>query len=240
VGCALCRRHHSNAAAPDTVATVKANVYVDGFNLYYSALRRRFPDCKWLDLRALVATLFPNDEVGRVLYFTARVSARPDDPQEATRQQMYLRALATRDIEIVLGQFRSGTRWMRRVQPCPNGTDCPVSEENVQVVATEEKGSDVNLASRLLIDAFRRDCELAIVLTNDTDLVEPIRIARDELGIRVALLSPSDSPARTLRDTVDVVKKVRHGPLHASQFPSVLGDDRGEIHRPRAWRPEKR
>jgi hypothetical protein len=126
---------------------MRANVYVDGFNLYYSALRRRFPDCKWLDVRTLAETLFPNDEIGRVLYFSARVISRPDDPQEATRQQMYFRALAARDVEIFLGQFRSGTRWMRRAEPCPRGADCPVSEENIRVLATEEKGSDVNLAS---------------------------------------------------------------------------------------------
>ena len=105
------------------------------------------------------------------------------------------------------------------------------------MLSTEEKGSDVNLASHLPIDAFRRDSEMAIVLTNDTDLVEPIRLARNELGVHLALLSPSDSPARSLRNTVDVVKKLRHGPLQASQFSDLLRDDRGEIHRPRAWRP---
>jgi hypothetical protein len=213
-----------------------ANVYVDGFNLYYSALRRRFPDCKWLDVRALAEMMFPNDEIERVLYFSARVIARPDDPQEATRQQMYFRALEARDVEIFLGQFRSGTRWMRRSEPCPRGVDCPVSAENIRVLSTEEKGSDVNLASHLLIDAFQHDCEMAIVLTNDTDLVEPIRLARDDLGLHPALLSPSDSPARSLRGTVEVVKKLRHGPLQASQLPDLLRDDRGEIHRPRAWR----
>ncbi len=200
-------------------------------------MRRRFQDCKWLDVRALAETLFPNDEIGRVLYFSARVIARPDDPQEATRQQMYFRALAARDVEIFLGQFRSGTRWMRRSEPCPRGADCPVSEENIRVMSTEEKGSDVNLASHLLIDAFRGDCEMAIVLTNDTDLVEPIRLARADLGLHLALLSPSDSPARSLRGTVDVVKKLRHGPLRASQLPDLLRDSRGEIHRPRLWRP---
>ncbi len=215
---------------------MRANVYVDGFNLYYSALRRRFPDCKWLDVRTLAETLFPHDEIGRVLYFSARVIARPDDLQEATRQQMYFRALAARDVEIVLGQFRSGARWMRRSEPCPRGADCPVGQENIRVLVTEEKGSDVNLASHLLLDAFQRDCEMAIVLTNDTDLVEPIRLARDDLGLHLGLLSPSENPARSLRDTVDVVKKLRHGPLQASQLPDLLRDERGEIHWPRAWR----
>lgn len=199
---------------------MKANVYVDGFNLYYSALRRRFQDCKWLDVRALAETLFPNDEIGRVLYFSARVIARADDPQEATRQQMYFRALAARDVEIFLGQFRSGTRWMRRSEPCPRGADCPVSGKNIRVLSTEEKGSDVNLASHLLIDAFRRDCEMAIVLTNDTDLVEPIRLARTDLGLHLALLSPSDSPARSLRGTVDVVKKLRRGRCKPASSPT--------------------
>lgn len=118
----------------------------------------------------------------------------------------------------------------------PRGVDCPVSAENIRVLSMEEKGSDVNLASHLLIDAFRHDCEMAIVLTNDTDLVEPIRLARNDLGLGLALLSPSDSPARSLRGTVEVVKKLRHGPLQASQLPDLLHDDRGQIHRPRAWR----
>jgi hypothetical protein len=94
------------------------------------------------------------------------------------------------------------------------------------VISTEEKGSDVNLAAHLLIDAFRGDCEMAIALTNDTDLVEPIRLARDDLGLHLALLSPSDSPARSLRGTVDIVKKLRHGPLRFSaQRPSRVSLD---------------
>ena len=127
---------------------------------------------------------------------------------------------------------------MRRAEPCPKGSDCPVSGDNVRVISTEEKGSDVNFASHLLIDAFRRDCEMAIVLTNDTDLVQPIRLARNELGLHLALLSPSANPARSLRTNADVLS-VRHGPLQASQLPDVLRDHRGEIHRPRAWRPVK-
>jgi uncharacterized LabA/DUF88 family protein len=217
---------------------VKAHVYVDGFNLYYSALRRRFPDCKWLDVRALAETLFPQDEILDIRYFSARVTARPENPREATRQQMYLRALTARGVDVHLGQFRSGGRWMRRVTPCPQGDGCP-SGENVQVIHTEEKGSDVNLASHLLLDAFRRSCELAIVVTNDTDLIEPLRIAREELGVRVALLSPSERPARSLCATADIVKKIRHGALRRSQLPPVLHDERGGIHRPRAWRPQE-
>lgn len=67
--------------------------YVDGFNLYYGALRGS--PHKWLDLEALSRRLLPKDEIRLVRYFTARITARPDDPQQAQRQETYLRALRT-------------------------------------------------------------------------------------------------------------------------------------------------
>jgi len=214
---------------------MRANVYVDGFNLYYSALRTRFPDCKWLDLNLLAATLFPTDTIQRVRYFTARISARPDDPQQVTRQQAYLRALAATGVHIHLGQFRHDRRYMRRAQACAD-PDCP-SGSTIEMLYTEEKGSDVNLATYLMRDAALKDCELAIVLTNDTDLLEPIRLARAEFGVRVILLSPAERPSTTLLGSVDAVKKLRRGALQACQLPTNLRDPKGDIHRPRSWRP---
>lgn len=54
---------------------------------------------------------------------------------------------------------------------------------------TEEKGSDVNLATYLLADAFRGDCQTAVVVTNDSDLAEPIRVISQELSIPVGLIN---------------------------------------------------
>lgn len=54
------------------------NVYVDGFNLFYGALRGS--PHRWLDLGALCSALLPNDEIRRIRYFTARVTSRPGDP----------------------------------------------------------------------------------------------------------------------------------------------------------------
>ena len=56
------------------------NVYVDGFNLYYGAVKgTRF---KWLDIAAVIRDVFPNNPVHRIRYFTAKVSGRPQDPQK--------------------------------------------------------------------------------------------------------------------------------------------------------------
>ena len=69
------------------------NLYIDGFNLYYRALKDT--PFRWLDLRKLAETLFPQDSINRVSYFTARLDVRPGNPGQAQRQLIYLRALAT-------------------------------------------------------------------------------------------------------------------------------------------------
>lgn len=217
---------------------MRANVYVDGFNLYYSALRWRFPDCKWLDVRALAQLLLSGEEVADVKYFTARVSSEPDNPNLHRRQQSYLRALAATGVEPIYGNFQTQTRWMRRETPCIT-PGCITAGARERVVYREEKGSDVNLGAHLLMDAFQKRCDLAAVITNDTDLLEPIRMAREELGIKIMLLAPNPRPAARLIAAVDGVRPIRHGALQAAQLPLTLRDHRGQIHRPREWRPEQ-
>ena len=85
------------------------NVYIDGFNLYYRALKDT--PFRWLDLRKLAEALFSLDTINKVCYFTARLDARPGNPAQPQRQQAYLRALATLPgFEIHYGTFRSGVR----------------------------------------------------------------------------------------------------------------------------------
>ena len=71
----------------------RAFVYIDGFNLYYGALKGTHE--KWLDLQAWCALLLPQHDVRGIVYCTARVTSRPDDPDSHVRQDAYLRALGT-------------------------------------------------------------------------------------------------------------------------------------------------
>lgn len=59
-----------------------------------------------------------------------------------------------------------------------------------EAVKTEEKGSGVNLASFLLLDAFQGDREVAVEISNDSDLKLPIEVARNELEIEVGIINP--------------------------------------------------
>jgi uncharacterized LabA/DUF88 family protein len=217
---------------------VRINVYVDGFNLYHRALRNaRAPDgstYKWLDLEKLAAQVLSNPAytIRRIRYFTARVRALPGDPQAPLRQQMYLRALATlSSVTVHFGFFQKSQKKMQLVKPLPDGTTM------VKVHKFEEKGSDVNLATYLLLDAFQNEYDGAAVVTNDSDLAEPIRIVRDILAKRVEVLDPCGD-GRTSAELARVAtfyKPVRLGAISASLFPDALTDAKGTFHKPPSW-----
>ena len=89
---------------------MRTRVYVDGFNLYYGALRGT--PFKWLDPVRVSALLLPSAcMVDKVLYFTARVSGSTDRYAPA-RQQVYLNALRTLpEVEVCFGNFLAKTVW---------------------------------------------------------------------------------------------------------------------------------
>jgi hypothetical protein len=96
----------SEVALPFLGTTLRTAVYVDGFNLFHS-----LPDgrrgVKWLDLRAMAqAVLQPSNKITLVRYFTARVTAPPNDPDMPTRQDVYLRALKAQGVVIHHGMFK--------------------------------------------------------------------------------------------------------------------------------------
>ncbi|MDR2984644.1 MAG: NYN domain-containing protein [Nocardiopsaceae bacterium] len=205
------------------------NVYVDGFNLYYGCLKGT--KYKWLNIDQLFRTLLPRHEIRRIRYFTARISARPDKPDSPTRQDAYLRALKTLpNVSIHMGKFLQSSVRMPLAHPRPG-------RKTVEVIKTEEKGSDVNLATYLLIDAFRGDSDFAVVVSNDSDLCEPIRLAHKEYKVPVGLLCPHKRTSYALSKLNPAfIKVIRPGPLSASQFPAIVKDGRGrKIHKPTSW-----
>lgn len=206
------------------------NIYIDGFNLYFSALRKS-PN-KWLNPEKLFTLLFPDDTIKRIKYFTARVKPRPDDPGQPVRQSTYLRALATvPSIEIIFGHYRSYAKWLPTAQSVRSGKKLKF----VEVIKTDEKGSDVNLAAHLMSDAFKKDFEQGVVVSNDTDLVEPVRFVHAELGLRVGIANAYQYPGKSLTDNADFFRLIRQGVLAASQFPDTLTDKIGTFSKPGNW-----
>ena len=205
---------------------MKINVYIDGFNLYYGAIKNT--PYKWLNLLKMSQLLFPNDTINKIKYFSARVSARPTDPDQPIRQSTYWRALQTiPNLSIIEGTFLTKPVMMPLYNTNP--------QQYARVIKTEEKGSDVNLGIHMLNDGYKKDYELAVMVTNDSDLLEPMRIVRQELGLPVGLVNPHRTPSFSLRQHATFIKQIRTGVLQASQFPTTLTDANGTFQKPANW-----
>ena len=206
---------------------MRAFVYSDGFNFYYGAVRGT--PYKWLDVNRMCQLLLPHDEIAQIRYFTALVSPRPNDPQQAQRQQTFIRALKTfPNISIHYGSFLANPVTLPLANPTRR-------QRTARVIRTEEKGSDVNLASMLLVDGFRKRYEVTVVISNDSDLVLPISIVRSELGLPVGVVNPRGHPRYELRRVAGFFKRIRKGILEGGQLPPTLTDERGTITKPTKW-----
>lgn len=236
---------------PFFTLTVRTNVYVDGFNLYYGAAKDT--PYKWVNLAELCLQVLPGLAVNRIRYFTALVKPRPSDPQNRQRQEIYIRALQTLpNLTVHYGHFLESEVSMRLVSPLSGGP------RSALVFKTEEKGSDVNIATYMLTDAFRKDCDQLIVITNDSDLAEPVRIINKELLIPVGIFNPqtndtakrrsrlSSRPFQRARPSIQLNKVAKfnrditsEGPkshMARSQFPHRLTDAWGRtITKPASW-----
>lgn len=208
---------------------MKTMVYVDAFNLYYGAVKDT--PYKWLDISALCrAMLVPENLIVGIKYFTAKVQPRPGDPGQPTRQQTYLRALRTiPNLQIVYGHYLSHVVWMPLASPAPG------QKPFVQVIKTEEKGSDVNLASHMLVDAVDNAFDCAVVISGDSDLKTPVRLVQDHFHKTAGVLNPQKIKCRALETTARFYKHIRESALAASQFPPVLTDAVGSFHKPPSW-----
>jgi uncharacterized LabA/DUF88 family protein len=209
---------------------MRAVAYIDGFNLYYGAVRNSA--YKWLNLRQTCEEIFPEYEILQVYYFTARVKRLDDDPSKPQRQDVFLQALGTIPrLEIIEGKFRKGRKRMRLVKPIDGLPD------TVEVWRFEEKGSDVNLASWMLRDGFTDLYDVAIVFSNDSDLVAPIRMVRDDLGKIVMVINPQKSrPSNDLRLAASEVRTLTPEVLEKCQLPERIALPNGRIiYRPSSW-----
>ncbi len=208
---------------------MRTRIYIDGFNLYYGSLRKT--PYKWLNPHLLCTNLLLRNQIDMVRYFTARVSARPNDPDQPVRQQTYLRALATvPQIEVHFGHFLTHEVDMPEAAAWNAGKYKPS-----RVVKTEEKGSDVNLATYLLVDAFDDAFDVAVIVSNDSDLCEPIAQVRKKFGKTIGIMNTHARMSMAFRPLAHFIKPVRSGALANAQFPDVMSDAVGKFQKPKRW-----
>lgn len=196
---------------------MRVGAYVDAYNLYYGARQccgRSTPGWRWLDVRSLVDSVISKHpswtlaSLDRVVYCTARVDA-VTNPSAHADQDVYLKALvASGNVDwIEYGNYVARTKtglaatddpvtrkpvvqtsgWPLMVQD-QSGAPVPSARFMVRYLHLEEKGSDVNIASHLLLDVLSGAVDAAVVVSNDSDLAFPVRSARSR--VPVGMINP--------------------------------------------------
>ena len=200
---------------------VRVIVYVDGFNLYFGIKEAGFEQCKWLDLHLLASNLLQaNQDLVEVKYFTSRVSNNPDKQK---RQSTYIDALETKHVQIFYGHYQSGSIECKRC-----GANWPTYNE---------KMTDVNIATQMLIDAYQDRFDMAMLISGDSDLVPPIKAIHSLfLQKRVFVSCPpkrrNSSVALNARGSLIIGRKT----LVDSQLPNEITKKDGFILRkPSDW-----
>lgn len=209
---------------------MRTAVYIDGFNLYYGAVRKT--SYKWLDLHRLCELVLPKScQLTEIKYFTATVKSDDPEPNAHSRQKAYLKALTAHipSLTIIQGHFLMVTAKGKPTDPAL-AAKYPV----VEIVKPEEKGSDVNLAVQLLHDAWENRYDCAVVLSNDSDLAEAMRLARKDCGKTIGLMTPWRRRAsKRLMQHSDFQRTIRKAAVARAQLPSPVPGTK--IHKPPGW-----
>ncbi len=202
-------------------------VYIDGFNLYYGAVRNTA--WKWLNLEKYFALVRPDDDIQRIHYFTALI-----DGPHRPNQETFLAALGTLPkVTVVLGRYMYKPMTCR-VQPC-------TFAGKRAFMRPEEKQTDVNIALQMLDDAYRGLAERFVLVTGDSDLVPAISLVRSRFpDIEHVVYVPNNHPSRgaavELRSAADKARNLPLVELRHAQFPvTVMGSGNRAIVKPRDW-----
>lgn len=132
--------------------------YIDGFNLYFGMREAGFDHCRWLNVNKLVQSLLQaNQELVIVKYFTSRVKNNPDKQK---RQSTYIDAIESTKTLIYYGNYQDGSEVCNRCGHTWN--------------AAKEKMTDVNIATNLIVDAYKDEYDMAMLISGDSDLTPPI------------------------------------------------------------------
>jgi uncharacterized LabA/DUF88 family protein len=196
-------------------------VYIDGFNLYFGMLDAGFDYCKWLDVILLSKNLLNSNQfLVEVKYFTSRVSNNPDKQK---RQNTYIEALEASGVIIYFGNYQSDKI---KCKKCKNVWP-----------KFNEKMTDVNIATQILIDAYQDRYDMAMLISGDSDLVPPIIAVHENFKSKRVFAA---FPPRRHNQSVSIVAKgsltIGRKKLVDSQFDEeVVKRDGYVLKKPNDW-----
>jgi len=212
---------------------MKVIAYIDGFNLYYGALKRT--PYKWLNIDALLRKiLYDSYSIIKIKYFTARISSHTRDVSAPKRQAKYLRVLKTLPhLEIYQGHFLAHPVYLPLIKEKENWKqELGKKMKKVCVFKSGEKGTDVNLACHLLLDAFDNQYDCAVIISNDSDFELPIKKVITKFRKQIILLIPGAYISKELKSVIEqsehlssdrsFYQYIKESDLRNSQFSDMV------------------
>jgi len=241
-------RYWGGAKAPIFFVIMIFNVYIDGYNLFYGRLKHKDDNInshrrklRWLDPSKLVKQFLHGDyKISQINFYTTDINALYTGDKSPSRQQEYYKALMTiENINIVKGRFSKNPTMMPvypiRLISNSNGS---TGIEKMLVLKSEEKRSDVNIASHLVRDACLNKFDMAILISNDSDLLVPMKILH-QLNKKFLILSPYEKYCYDFVKELNVksMRKIQENHILAAQFPDEIKDAAGTLiaKRPLKW-----
>jgi len=219
-------------------------VYVDGYNLFYSALSKS--SHKWLDLgllfdKYLLRHNSPRAELIGIKYFTSpALSSMASDTRVSDRQAHYHRALKAQGrVETIKGYHQKAETTGIILTPIDEAPH--ITKIRVQVM--EEKQTDVNIGLQMYRDAIRDHCDQIVLCSNDADLEPALKLIKEDcpnIQIGVVLPRKQINKSRLSRKLVQHAHwnrpYISDEELISSQLPNSLIDRRGRtITKPEEW-----
>ncbi len=152
--------------------TNKITYLVDGSNLYHSvrkAGKQLQASTKWLDLKSLCISMLHNFrptadklELENIYYFSA-YAYHLNDPNIVQRHKSLVACLEDTGVKVEINRFKY------------KGIDCPFCKKTIPKY--EEKETDVSIALKLQEIFIKNECDVAVLVSGDTDLAPAVRLA---------------------------------------------------------------
>jgi uncharacterized LabA/DUF88 family protein len=199
-------------------------VYVDGFNFYYGLKTPTWKRYYWLDIVKLFETFIrPNQELIAVKYF----SARPTDIEKSKRQDAFFQANKENPkFKLILGKY------LKKEIEC---FKC----HNI-IHTYEEKETDVRIATQIVADAYQKNCDIAIVVSADSDMIPAIELAKESKR-KVFVYFPPNQYSNNLAvmgDGSPILMKRYEARFKQSVLPDTITLNNGfNLSMPGKWKP---
>jgi uncharacterized LabA/DUF88 family protein len=196
--------------------------YVDGFNFYFGLKASRWERYLWLNYQQLSQNLLRRDQrLVFTKYFTTRISLPLD---KRKRQNDYIEALETLpDLKIFYGKYQMNPRHCRK---------CGFRD-----LVPNEKMTDVNIATELMVDAFQDRFDTALLMSADSDLIGPVVAVRQYFPAkRLVIAFPPQRYSEELKKVASAYFTVGRAEIAKSMFPlEVVKADGFVLKCPPSW-----